>query len=569
MADEQLQIRPVSEYLDVVKRRKFWLLVPAIIIIPLALVIAFGLPASYQSQATILIQEQEVPRDFVRSTITSYAAQRVQVTSQRVLTSENIAKIIQKFQLYQYVEGDEAPDSRLVAKFRQNVQLDLVSAEVIDPRSGRPTQATIAFTLAFKSPRPEMAQAVTDELVTLFLNENARERTEQAASTADFLESEAGRMNAELLELEQLLADFKSANEGNLPELYNRNLVNLENARRDMVALQLRSSELEKRKFELASRMSQISPSAPVYTSTGDVVMSDVDRFKALQAEYRRKVALYRDNHPDLIRLKREIETLQSELGIGADADELRRQLREQQQRLADLETRYNDSHQEVVSTRRVIEQLEESIRLAGDANISSDGAVADNPAYILLQGELFSVESELRTLVGRQQELQRVIDEYEYKINSAPEVEKKYQALLRDYDNATEEYRDIKTKQREAIVAMNLEQEQKGEHFAVIEPPALPQDPVSPNRPAIIFLGMIVAIGLGGGLVVLREVTDSAIHGVRQLTLEMGEAPLVAIPYIENDIDIMNRRRTWTIAIVALAATVLVVSFTTYSFIQ
>ncbi len=315
--------------------------------------------------------------------------------------------------------------------------------------------------------------------------------------------------------------------------------------------------------------MSQVSPSAPVYTSTGDVVMSDVDRLKALQAEYRRKVALYRDNHPDLIRLDREIQTLQSELGVGPDTEDLRVQLSEQKQHLAELQTRYNENHQEVVSTRRVIGQLEESIARSSNRVIDTQEPVADNPAYILLQGELFSTESELRTLTGRGQELRRVVDQYESMIASAPEVEKEYKALLRDYDNATEEYREIKTKQREAIVARNLEQEQKGESFALIEPPALPADPVSPNRPAIIFLGSVLAIGLGVGLVVLREVLDKAIHGVRELTAIMGEAPLVSIPYIENDVDIIGRRRNWALGLASLAVVALISFYVTYSVIQ
>lgn len=78
-----------------------------------------------------------------------------------------------------------------------------------------------------------------------------------------------------------------------------------------------------------------------------------------------------------------------------------------------------------------------------------------------------------------------------------------------------------------------------------------------------------MLAIGLGVGLVVLREVLDKAIHGVRELTAIMGEAPLVSIPYIENDVDIIGRRRNWALGLASLAVVALISFYVTYSVIQ
>ena len=171
---------------------------------------------------------------------------------------------------------------------------------------------------------------------------------------------------------------------------------------------------------------------------------------------------------------------------------------------------------------------------------------MADNPAYVLLQTQLSATESEISALGRKEAELQQKVQRYEALLERAPDVEKDYQALLRDYNTTTAKYQDIRAKQREAAVARNLEQEQKGERFVLIEPPALPVDPVSPNRPAIIFLGFVLAGGLGLGMALVREAMDSAIHGVRELTSAMGgEAPLVVIPYIDNADDVGARRRT------------------------
>lgn len=545
--DEFGEGKTLRDYVDMLRRRVAWLLGPAIAVFAVAVMLAFGLPATYQSQATILIEEQAIPQDFVRSTITNFAAQQVQVISQRVLTVDNINSIVEKFSLYQDPDSNSRmPRTELAKIFRSKMTLDLVSADVIDPRSGRPTEATIAFTLAFEADEPSTAQKVTNELVTLFLNENLRDRTDQATSTADFLEAEAQGLNEELLELEARLAIFKGANEGSLPELYQFNLSTLERTQREISDVQLRVQSLEKRKIELGAEMAQLSPSAPMVLPSGEVVLSDVDRLKALQSELRRKSAIYRDTHPDITRLSREIEALESELGVGVDANDLALQLKAQRNTLAALLQRYSEDYAEVITTRRVIAELESG--LADAQTIQSQAPVADNPAYVLLQTQLNASDSEITSLMRKELELRDKITRYEALIARAPDVEKDYQAMLRDYSNATIKYQDIRAKQREANVARNLEQEQKGERFVLIEPPALPVDPVSPNRPAIIFLGFVLAGGFGLGAALVREAMDSAIHGIRELTSAMGgEAPLVVIPYIDNVEDVGTRRRTLT----------------------
>ncbi|NQX87055.1 MAG: lipopolysaccharide biosynthesis protein [Halioglobus sp.] len=570
MIDKEFQTTSLDDYVRMIKRRKLSLLLPAIIIVSLALLLAFGIPAFYQSRATILIEEQEIPQDFVRATVGSYAAQQIQVISQRILTVENIRGIAAKFNLLQS-EGSNspAPITELAERFRSNVDIDLVSADVIDPRSGRPTQATIAFTLAFTDPNPVVAQQVAGELVSLFLDENLRDRVGQVASTEAFLASEAGQLNSELLNLEQRLADFKIAHEGNLPELYQYNLATLERTQQEYANVQRRIQELDNSRIEMSSKLAQLSPSAPVVLATGETVLSSADRLKALQSEYRGKAAIYRNNHPDVIRLEREISTLQNELGVGTNVDELRKQLQDQQLRLADLQTRYKDDHQDILSTKNLIAVLEDNIRTTRSSSRASKAPQADNPAYVLLETQLSAVRSEMRSLNKLSSELQAKMQHYEALRRQAPEVERNYKALLRDYSNADDKYQDIKIKQREAAVSRSLEQEQKGERFTLIEPPALPSDPISPNRPAIIFLGLILGGGVGLLFALLREVMDSAIHGAQELTNLMGEAPLVVIEYIENDNDIMRHKRAWALSLLAAAAAGLFFIFYLHIFYQ
>ena len=191
----------IGDYLAILKRRRFALLFPALIIFLIALVAALVWPATYSSKATILIEEQEIPQDLVPSTVTSFAAQQIQVTQQRVMTMDNVNKLIDKFALYDQADPQKRlPKSELAVMFRKNVHLNLISADVIDPRSGRPGQATIAFSLAFDDRNPAAAQKVANELVSLYLNENLRTRSSQAAGASEFLQAEATSLNVDLVD---------------------------------------------------------------------------------------------------------------------------------------------------------------------------------------------------------------------------------------------------------------------------------------------------------------------------------------------------------------------------------
>ncbi|MEM6483724.1 MAG: hypothetical protein AAF662_01885 [Pseudomonadota bacterium] len=568
--DESSEARTLDEHLAMLKRRLPWLLGPAVCILFLSVILAFVLPASYQSIATILIERQAIPQDFVRSTISNFAAEQVQIVSQRVLTVDNINGIVDKFELYQDPDAtSRSPRTELARKFRDKMDLQLVSADVIDPRSGRPTEATIAFTLSFMADGPSTSQKVTNELVTLFLNENLRDRTDQAISTADFLDSEARRLNAELVLKEVELAAFKSENDGSLPELYQFNLSTMERTQREISDARLRRQELDKRRIELKAQITPLSPSAAVVMPNGEVVLSDSDLLKTLQSEFRRKSAIYRETHPDIIRLKREINTLNREMRVGLDPRALARELRAAEDQLFQLRQRYSDSHVEVVEARRFVDEVRIELRSAQRA-VTRPEEVADNPAYVVLQTQISAIDAELVALKLREAELEQKVLHYESLLQRAPEVEKEYQGLLRDYDNATLKYQEIRAKQREAAVARNLEQEQKGERFVLIEPPELPVDPVSPNRPAIIFLGLVLAVGVGVGAALVREAFDGAIHGVREVTRAMGgEPPLVVVPYLEHSGELAARSKALSMSVAATVTGALVLFVSVHLFFK
>ena len=520
--------KSLGDYISVLRRRKKQLLVPAAVTFVLMVLIAAIWPPTYRSSATILIESQDIPADLVRSTVTSFAVQQIQETNQRATTVGNVMKLVEAYALY---EDENMLRTEIVDEFRANVKLDLVSAEVVDPRSGRPTEATIAFSLSFDDRNPRIAQKITNDLVNLYLSENLKSRSEKSKGAASFLTAEAESLAQELEGQDKKLAEFKKLYKDSLPESaqYNRSL--LERTERELLDINQRIRDLERSKIKFEADIAPLSPSAPVVLPTGERVLGEADRLKALQSEYREKSARYSERHPDVSRLKREIDALMASAGNQEGVRELGKQLNIERDKLSSLQAKYKQDHPEITASKRTIAQLEKDIENSVALEVEAE---VDNPAYVFVKSQIDSVITEIKGLEEKKIKLRELLGKYEGFLASGPDVEQEYSALLRDYQAMQSKYSEIKAKQREAEVARNLESERKGERFTLIDPPALPEEPVRPNRIAILLLGFILAGSVGLGVVVLAETVDQSIRGEKALVSAVGAPALVVIPYIE-----------------------------------
>ena len=111
------------------------------------------------------------------------------------------------------------------------------------------------------------------------------------------------------------------------------------------------------------------------------------------------------------------------------------------------------------------------------------------------------------------------------------------------EQENTQAKYTDLMQKLMEARVAHGLETEQKGERFTLIEPARLPEKPYKPNRLAILLIGLVLGIGLGGGVGYLREVSDQSVRSVRGLVMSTGSPVLASIPEIVTPSDRIHTR--------------------------
>ncbi|WP_242518932.1 MULTISPECIES: GumC family protein [Thiorhodovibrio] len=536
----------LDDYIAILKRRKWQLIIPVVVLSVIAMITAVLLPPTYRSTATILIEQQEIPDELVRSTVTSFADQRVQTISQRVMTTENLGKLIESYHLYPELMQRYGLVSA-VEQMREDIKLEMISADVIDPRSGRPGEATIAFSLSFESESPAMAQRVANDITSLFLSENLKDRQESAKQTAVFLQNEANKLADRLSLLEAKLAEFKEKHGDSLPELKALNMQLIQRTEDHLRDTEQAVRTLQERKIYLEGQLAQIDPYSELFSSDGRRVLGPVDRLKALEAEYAEVAARYSSQHPERMRLEREIATLRQQVGKSANVTAgLERALDAQQEELADLRKRYSNEHPDVKALTSAIAITKRQLATARKAGSADPAGVsdADNPAYVQLQAQLHSADVELRSLQESREETRTKLAELEQRITKGPRIEQEYQALTRDHENAMATYSEVKQRLVAAELGEAMETERKGERFSLIEPPLLPEQPAKPNRLAIAFLGLVLAFGGGVGNLALREALDRSVHDVRDMEMIIMAPPLAVIPFIETEADIRRRNR-------------------------
>ncbi|AGA91766.1 uncharacterized protein involved in exopolysaccharide biosynthesis [Thioflavicoccus mobilis 8321] len=527
------QTPDLREYLAILRRRKWQLILPTMVLLPIAVVIALELPPVYRSAATILIERQEIPPELIRTTVTSFADQRIQIIKQRVMTLKNLGDLIDKYGLYPEIRRRRSLNAA-VAEMREDVKLEMVSASVIDPQSGRAKNATIAFTLSFESRTAAMTEKITNELVSLFMAENLRQREAAVEETTGFLREEANKLADQIRQLEASLATFKEEHHDNLPELFKLNREQMQRAEGQLRDNELTIRSLQEQQLLLQTQLAQIDPQLTLASAGGQATaLTPQARLRQLEAEYVSVAARYGPTHPDRIAIERQMKALRKVVG-STDLGALRAQQAEIARKLETARERYSPEHPDVQRLERDLALADR--RLAAAQSGESDAPTVqseENPAYVQLKARLEGIEIEIKGLREAQGDLKARLKTYEQRMAEAPEIELQYKELTRGYDNAVAKYREVKDKQLEAELAEALESERKAERFTLIEPPVVPDEPIEPDRPKLLMLAVVGAVGAGVGHLVLREFLDKGLYGARTVQAITGAPPMAIIPHI------------------------------------
>jgi uncharacterized protein involved in exopolysaccharide biosynthesis len=542
--------RSLSEHLAALKRRRWLLAATFAVLLAATTAVSLLLPAVYRSQATILIKEQDIPQEMVRSTVTSYADERIQVISQQVLTRATLLDLVDRHGLYGRARQRDTSEE-IVDRMRRDIKLATISADITDRRTGAPAKATIAFTLSFESESPASAQKIASELTSLFLNENVKNRQQKAAETTSFLQDELKRVGERISVLEQQLSDFKARNQGRTPDLSLANLMASERAETDLARVDRELAFLSDRQRQLQAQLAETRPQAPL---GGGALMEPDDRLRALQLQLTTAQAQFSEDHPDVRRLKREIERLKA--GADADAaggqgsaDDREAALRKVEAELSVLRQRYADDHPDVVKLRRTLASLSAVARAAPAAASATTlgvrpAARADNPLYLALKSQIETTTAQLDSLRTERRELLARQAQLGQRVSQAPEVEREQLEMVRELESSRARFRELSDKSMQAQVAEQLERTRKAERFALIEPPVFPERPNRPNRQLIFWMGALLSVAGALGLALLREALSGTVGSPRDVVRLLQVPVLAVLPPLERPV--RGRRWLW-----------------------
>ena len=283
-----------------------------------------------------------------------------------------------------------------------------------------------------------------------------------------------------------------------------------------------------------------------------------------LESQYPSLQASYSAGHPDVIKTKREIDSLKKETGSNTDLNKMNAELTGKKSELASLLKQYSGKHPDVIKLKKQIAILQQSLVTASETQTTNPLLQPDNPAFITLKAQLQSIQAEVESLAYTRSQLNQKTDELRQSLRQAPLVEKEYIDLIQDLDNTNLRYREVSAREMEAQISEQLEVERKGERFTLIDPPQEPLEPMSPNRGAILFLGFVFAAAGGFGSVFLAEMLGSTINNEKTIASILGVLPLSSIPYLESkeEKDTFLKRRLIIVISTLIALVLAIIGF-------
>ena len=472
---EQLQI--VFDLLRMVRRRIVVIVLIAGLGIAASTFFAYILPAVFQSTARILVEDQQIPDQLARSTVTQTASQRLDTITQKLMSRPNLIKLIDDLGLYA-----DRPDLSLSDKIER-----VRNATALIPITRPPpnNQMLSAFTIQVTMNDPELAARTANEFVTLVLDQNAQVRTRQATETLAFFEKETDRLRDTITALEEEITEYKRANEDALPGNLSFRHEQLNQMTDTALAPDNSIFQLEQQRDELQTRLAEIRD-----VTTGPASeRPEQARLRAIESELAQLRTVYSDSH-------RSIQALL------AERDAIRRS-----QPAGTGETQPSGGQPD---TRR--QQREEQIL----------GRIRQ------LNSQIDSLQDEKNALAGQGERIRA-------SIRRTPDVE----VVLKAYDRRLEDLQDqlagIVRKRAEAETGERLEVNQQAERFEVVENARMPEYPISPNRKKIAAMGAVASAGLALGFAFLLEMLFPAIRSVAQMQRQLDLRPVVAIPHIRT----------------------------------
>ncbi len=506
-----------ERYFDALRRRRWWLILPTFVIWAGVWGFSWFVPAYYKSETLILVEQQKVPAQYVVPNVTSDLQDRLQSMTQQILSRTRLMRIIDQFQLYGDLKSHLTLDE-MVDKMRKDIKIDLVQAP---GPPGRMADLT-AFKITYSSTDPRLAQQVTGQLTSLFIDENLKERAQQSESTTDFLGAQLEEARKSLGGQEQRVREFKSKYIGALPDQLGSNL-NILGGLQTRLQQEMQAVNQSQQQASYLQTLLEQYRSIRVGVNEGSTdpelppaLDGELMKLKTQLADIRSR---YTERFPDYRRLKEQIAQLES----------MKQHMTEDLQAAA-------KSKKDSAPT--------DTPKDSTEAHPTSFAEMKEMSPMLQLQGQLKQNQMELENRQKLVSQLEAQIQQYQTRLNETPVREQQLADLTRDYEQSLANYNSLLSKRNQSELATSLEKRQQGEQFRIIDPPGFPLKPYKPDRILFALGGLFAGIFFGVTATATVELIDGRVFHESDFK-ELVDAPvLTEIPPLPTAFETVRRHR-------------------------
>jgi len=557
--------------------RKWFFLTTLLIFIPAFL---FAITwSNYRSTATIEVKSPEVAASLTTPTgmnpndiSEGFADLRISRIENLVTSTESLSEIITKFNLYGLTKGSTMP-AALADKMRSKIRLNLLATNVANPAAANKVSANqlsaIAFTISFDYNDPKIAKLVTDEIVSRFLDEDLKRRREQSQKTSAFLGSQLEALEASMAEQEKKIAEFQTSLGDARPDSLVFNQHAASNIDMNIQSIDGQLTANEGTRGALMAQLAVVDPYSRVIAD-GKIMTTPGTQLKMLESQYAALSSQYGPEHPDVVRTRNQLEALRKQSGKngnGEDTARMKAEITDVRTKLKSAEETMGAEHPDVISLQKKLKGLEADLAAAPKKEIVNSllKKDADNPAYIQLVSQLNTLDAQRSSLLAQREALISQQAKYQVAIAGNPAAEQQMASLTRDLDNSKALYRDLKEKKMSTDMTEQLDRDQGGQRFVVINPPEISVT-TEPSRLKILFGGVIFALMCGAGVVVIAQLSNQNILGAQHLSSVVGVAPLIVVPHLftetEKELLVLRNRALIKASVILCGAALILLAF-------
>ena len=491
MGTEENPLLGWRDYLGIARRQMPLILLTAMAVTVVAVIVVRRMPNLYRAETMILVDPQQVPNNYVVSTVSTSISDRLSTIHQEVTSPSRLKRLIDSMQLFTEMRKQHS-EQDVIAAMQQAITVQVVE------QGGR---GLSAFKVGFSGKKPEEVAAVANQLAEMFISENLKVRERQSYGTAEFLDDELKRTKEQLEQKQAALNDIKAKYMLDLPESKQYHLETLTTLRSQLQASQDRVTQAQQQKVYLQSMNSTQAPTVDL-DSGGDSVYSP--QIQKLEAQLSSLKAHYGDKHPDVRKLEAELNDVRAKEKVALQTGAL--------------------------DAPPVIQE-----------SASSKRKQVKNP---VLAAQIAKLDEDIEKEKSRQQELQDQIAFHTSKLEKIPIFEQRISGMMWDYDSLRTHYSELESKKLSADMSSALETHEKGERFVVLDRALVPSYPYSPKRSLIALAALLAGLAAGLGFAILKEMSENAVYSKSDVVQLLGEIPILAdIPNIHTSREIMVQR--------------------------